>query len=99
MGPLVPLLLEQFLASFAPLELSFPRFDFAVHFLDFSHELCDVVRHLRREILELVAGFLNLLFEGFHLDTERLAELVQDVIVDLVVLVVHLGLHGAVLDF
>ena len=97
LGPLVPLLLQQVLASLATFELSFPLILNTVHLLDLRDKDSDIdiIRNFKRKTFQFMACLLHSLFECLHLLGQSGAKLVHDVIVDLVILVVHLGLYGS----
>lgn len=90
------LLGEQLLARFASVQHGLPLGYYSLHLLDLGDELGDVVRLFERKRLQLPTPCLDLFFESLHLLRKGYPKLVQNLLMDLVVLVVHLALHCSI---
>jgi len=96
--PLESLLLEELLPGFAPVQLVFPLGQQSLHLLDFSDEESDVIRVIKRQVFKFAPSILDHVLEVGHLLSQGRPKPVQDLLVQLVVLVVHFGLDGHVVD-
>lgn len=77
---------------------SFPGVLLSVHFLDLSDEHGDIIRSIYSEFLKLMLCLLNSIFKFLHLSAKGLSESSKNFFVDAVILVVHFGLDGSIVN-
>jgi hypothetical protein len=75
-----------------------PRLVVRLHLLYLSDEHGHVLRPVNGQPLELPAGLLQLQVKLTHVVGDSHTELVEDILVPLVILVVHLRLNTAIVD-
>jgi hypothetical protein len=95
---LIPLGIKKFLTLLESIKLLFPRLNLSLDLFDVGNKHGNILRSININVFKLLSGSLDLLEELLDLLFEFGTKLVQNLLMPLVILIVHILLHCAIVD-